>query len=1048
MKTYFSPLLLFFCLFLLHPVQAQWQQFALPRGLPANSFVHHQGRYFINYQTHIFRSDDGVHWQNITSPIANPPLTNYFQLASDGTRLYASLLYNDNVLFFSSDNGATWTQTNLPGLNMRLVAAKDALYAYVPGGSNVFKSTNQGATWPVIYSGTGVINSLEAHDSTIVLLNSLNLMRSSNGGATWAEVSNIIKGTSGGTVWAPVQYAGDGIWFTQNVFARSTDDGLTWDQMPLPPGYEYPSRIAGYQGTIWMANDQFGMATFVSHDYGLTWISDLLPGAENQLLGVGDTLFAAGNAGCFYSVDQGENWLGANKGDVFNFEGPSGIYTDRFFSSGNRLFVAGDAGFDIFYTDNDGEDWHFVKARNEGRFWTKGDTVVAAPNQLSYDGGLHYTTFPDPGMNEFALADDAIWGVKFDDGIYRSTNGGQNWVKVNTPGVPGLGTSIAYAKQGIWVADGTDVYATFDNGANWQTMHEGLIEPAEFYTSRVSGKGSQVFLQSHLQLYFFENGRWNPSGFGDKKFSWPTTAALEVFENGKAVLFNYFPETILYLTQDGGKNWAQIQSDFLFADPWHVFATGESMYALAGDSSKSNSFLFYFKRNFAEIQLSAISGKVFDDQNANEAYDPGEPPLKNAPLYLANARITTRTDSLGVFNLLAETTGGDTLYPALYSQYYFSVPQSHPVGAGGGVFDFAVQVNPGAQDITLTATNVNVFRPGFHTNIVLTVYNRGTVAVAPEVHLPLQDSLVFQNALPAPAMLVNNEVIWNLPLLEPLAQTDIHLNVYTKQEAPLGIYLTMTAEARPVIGDLTPPDNRSTIRSLTVGSFDPNDKQCDPVFISPDMAVAGERVEYTVRFQNTGNYPANFVYVRDTLSSNLDAATAEPLSASHPYHFIRHDGNILEVFFENIQLPDSTTDNEGSHGFVKFAVRTRPGLNIGETVENRAGIYFDFNPPVITNTAVTTVKTTGISETQATVSLAITPNPANDVAVVELKTAGVPVSRFIVSDMIGRMVQMVPANGGRGVVDVKSLPAGLYFVYAWAEGKVLAAGKLVAHRSK
>ena len=1054
MKTYFSPLFLFFCLVLLHPVQAQWQQIALPKGLPANNFVHHQGYYFINYRSNIFRSTDGVQWHTVASPDMDIQNFSSLQLFSDGTRLYANLFHftNDHGLYASEDNGETWTLTNVT-LNVpsgKFVATADALYAYTPGFSMASKSVDHGATWQTILSESSAINGLDVHDSTIVVLTALHLVRSSDGGATWTEVSNVIKGTSGGgqfTVWAPVHYAGDGVWFTQNVFARSTDDGLTWEQIPLPAGYVYPTRIAGFQGKIWMTNNQFDTETFVSTDKGLNWIPDLLPGTENQLLGVGDTLFAAGFSGCFYSLDNGENWNTANKGDLTQFDAPTGVQSGRFFTSGNRLFAAGDAGNDIYYTENDGEDWHYVKARNEGRFLVKGDTVLAEPNQLSYDGGLHYSLFPDPMMNEFALADDAIWGLKGDDGVYRSTDGGQNWVKVNFPGTPDFSASIAWAKQGIWVADYSGVHVSFDDGANWQLMEEGLDDLIDPNSPRILGRGEQLFLQTHLQLYYFENGRWNPSGFSDKKFSLSSSGRLEIFENGKAVIFDYFPQTILYLTQDGGKNWAKIQSDFLFADPWVVVATDENMYALAGDTN-APSFLFYFKRNFAQIQLSSISGKIFDDQNANEVYDPGEPPLKNAPLYLVNSRITMRTDSAGVFNLLAETTGGDTLYPALYSQYYFSVPQSHPVSASGGTFDFAVQVNPGVQDINLTATNVNVFRPGFHTNIVLTVDNPGTVAVAPEVHFPLPDSLVFQNALPAPVALVNNEVIWNLPLLEPLAQTDIHLNVYTKQEAPLGIYLTMTAEARPVDSDLTPLDNRSTIRDLIVGSFDPNDKQCNPEFISPDMALAGERVEYTVRFQNTGNYAASFVYVRDTLSANLDASTAEPLSASHPYRFIRHNGNVLEVFFENIQLPDSTSDNEGSHGFIKFAVRTRPGLAIGETVENRAGIYFDFNPPVMTNTVVTTVKTTGLPVEPATPPLSIMPNPAGDVAVVSLETAGAPVTRFLVADIFGRVVQNVPGDNGRGVVDVKNLPAGVYYVSAYSDARVLVTGKLVVQRLK
>ncbi|MCI4667866.1 MAG: T9SS type A sorting domain-containing protein, partial [Bacteroidia bacterium] len=64
---------------------------------------------------------------------------------------------------------------------------------------------------------------------------------------------------------------------------------------------------------------------------------------------------------------------------------------------------------------------------------------------------------------------------------------------------------------------------------------------------------------------------------------------------------------------------------------------------------------------------------------------------------------------------------------------------------------------------------------------------------------------------------------------------------------------------------------------------------------------------------------------------------------------------VVRFRFDPIFLPDSTTDLEGSNGFVKFGIQMMPGLPLGSTIENKAAIYFDFNAPIITNTVVHTL---------------------------------------------------------------------------------------------
>ncbi len=141
-------------------------------------------------------------------------------------------------------------------------------------------------------------------------------------------------------------------------------------------------------------------------------------------------------------------------------------------------------------------------------------------------------------------------------------------------------------------------------------------------------------------------------------------------------------------------------------------------------------------------------------------------------------------------------------------------------------------------------------------------------------------------------------------------------------------------------------------------SFDPNDKLVLPAGISSEHLTAfGQELEYTVRFQNTGNDYAYQVVVIDTLSDQLDLSTLRVAGASHAYRFkVAGKGRpVLTFTFDDINLPDSTRDQAGSNGFIKFTVLPLAGLPAGTRIENFADIYFDYNPPVRTNTVYNTL---------------------------------------------------------------------------------------------
>jgi uncharacterized repeat protein (TIGR01451 family) len=143
---------------------------------------------------------------------------------------------------------------------------------------------------------------------------------------------------------------------------------------------------------------------------------------------------------------------------------------------------------------------------------------------------------------------------------------------------------------------------------------------------------------------------------------------------------------------------------------------------------------------------------------------------------------------------------------------------------------------------------------------------------------------------------------------------------------------------------------------LVRGSYDPNDKMAYPLGLSTTHDILpNQDIEYLIRFQNTGTDTAFTVIIRDTLSENLDIFSVQSGVSSHNYTFRMYGPRVLEWTFNNILLPDSTTNEPASNGFIKFKVRQVLNLPIGTLIDNSAAIYFDFNPPIITNTYTNTI---------------------------------------------------------------------------------------------
>ncbi len=236
-----------------------------------------------------------------------------------------------------------------------------------------------------------------------------------------------------------------------------------------------------------------------------------------------------------------------------------------------------------------------------------------------------------------------------------------------------------------------------------------------------------------------------------------------------------------------------------------------------------------------------------------------------------------------------------------------------------------------------------------------------------------------------------------------------------------------------------------------VGSYDPNDKQGFPRGVFEEHYIPkGTEIEYMIRFQNTGTDTAFTVRILDTLSQYLDLATLRPGSSSHPYDFKLLGSGVAQFLCANIMLPDSFVNEPASNGYVKFSIKPKADLPNNIAVENQAGIYFDFNEPVITNRTLHTIgeKFLNVSTVvfRPGMELEVYPNPAAVKATFFIKTATPTAGILQLFDLQGKLALTQQFNTNTFEMDAAGLAPGMYLFQLKSEGHPIAAGKIIVQR--
>ncbi len=230
--------------------------------------------------------------------------------------------------------------------------------------------------------------------------------------------------------------------------------------------------------------------------------------------------------------------------------------------------------------------------------------------------------------------------------------------------------------------------------------------------------------------------------------------------------------------------------------------------------------------------------------------------------------------------------------------------------------------------------------------------------------------------------------------------------------------------------DVNAANNTDTVHQIVVGSWDPNNKLVEPVGEGAAGYIEGTEVlNYTINFQNTGTAPAVNVVLHDVFEQELDLSSLELLGGSHDYIFSL-EGRYATWKFNQIMLPDSFSNEPESHGYVKFRIKPATGLSPGTPITNLANIFFDFNEPITTNTALNTIKLlSSSSDNRLLDDLQVVPNPMSDKAIIRFQS-GLDLKYLEVYNIQGVRVFYGEVNKDHFLLNRTELASGTYFIKA------------------
>lgn len=492
------------------------------------------------------------------------------------------------------------------------------------------------------------------------------------------------------------------------------------------------------------------------------------------------------------------------------------------------------------------------------------------------------------------------------------------------------------------------------------------------------------------------------------------------------------------------------------------FQTADGGYVFAGWSASSNGEITGNMGNYDYILIKlssvpnyTISGNVYEDLNSNCVKDSGEVGLPGKFVKASPGNYFATTDMNGDYTLFVDS-GNYVISQnasAFYQQscplavtYNVTISSTTPNSIGN---DFADTLTSHCSDLKHSISTPrlrrcfkNTYAISYHNNGAVDATNTSISVTFPAEVIPLYSSIPwnFDGGL----------YKFNVGSIGSNQGGIITIVDSVSCKAVLGSVVQTQTLIETTSEECNLNNNADNFYISITGSCDPNSIQvasqaAEGGYLNEEDILNSDTLSYLIKFQNIGNDTAFTVVVRDTLSNYLNPESIELINASHPYTFRMYGQGICEWTFNNVNLTDTVTNELGSHGFISFKIAQYAGNKMGDVIENSAGIWFDYNESINTNSTHNTIVEALIVQEEENIISTVTvyPNPMNSYAVfynsITFNNAAI-----VISNLLGEEVKRVSnVYGLSKEINVTDLREGFYLFIIIENGQTKANGKLL-----
>lgn len=459
-----------------------------------------------------------------------------------------------------------------------------------------------------------------------------------------------------------------------------------------------------------------------------------------------------------------------------------------------------------------------------------------------------------------------------------------------------------------------------------------------------------------------------------------------------------------------------------------------------------------------------VRGSVFFDLNSNGLLDnASEPKLaqtivrETIPTSSYSYIYSNTTSAINYYDFVDTSTS--YIYDVVNTFANYTTPAAGNIttnSSSGQVFPLNFAFAPAFlfDDVEVWYAYLSGNQSGYYTNVAALVRNRGTNTVTGTFKGTLGNFLSINN--PGGGTVTGNEILWNFSLNSG-ADKYYYFDCNVSPTAQIGDTLNINFEATINGTDYNPNNNLYTATAPVVSSYDPNAITVDKTIISTQQVQQGSDLTYTIDFQNTGNAPAINIFLTDSLSEYLDPAYFQVLLSSHPNYQVQllNTNNsfkpyMLKVIYNNINLPDSFSNEAASKGFFIFKIRVKNNSVMGSIIPAKADIYFDFNTPVYTNQVNTIVidPSKTFAQNKTTFDCNLSPNPANEAIVLTINSQSEQGVELEIIDCTGKQIEnkhvKILTGANTYKANLERFSKGIYFVKIIdKQNNLLYAGKFI-----